>query len=50
MAEVLTTATPAEGNDTPNKQRVRRLLRENPYLFGLSAVSIMRLDYHGIDW
>jgi hypothetical protein len=42
MAEVLTT-TSAEGHDDPNKKSVWRLLRENPYLFGLSAVSIYQL-------
>ena len=41
MGDVATTMTPTEGNATPNKQSVWRLLRENPYLFGLSAVSIM---------
>lgn len=41
MAEVATsTTTPTAANDaSAPKKGVWRLLRENPYLFGLSAVS-----------
>ncbi|KFH41267.1 quinate permease-like protein [Hapsidospora chrysogenum ATCC 11550] len=48
MAEVLTT-TPAEGHDDSNKKSVWRLLRENPYLFGLSAFASLGGFLFGYD-
>lgn len=46
MAEVLTNTPPHEG-DGSVKKSVFRHLRENPYLFGLSAVSL-RIDMLGL--